>query len=271
MYAIHTNVGKNRKPLVNTLTNMFGHKPEYAGAPTFAYDFGTCKLDREGTVILAPSLNEQGADRLASLLAEHGFSCEIEQREDATDSSEIEQPTMTASDMNAECFAFTVRIPASTFEGGAFDRFHRLVDSKKQLICKALGTEELPIEEDGADYLLPWFESDSTPEERSAYEMFVQKLIELSNQLKRVVATEKDIVNEKYQFRCFLLRLGFIGAEYKEMRKVLMRNLTGNSAFHCGFDPRKEIKKEQAAAQPESADTALLPMVIAEPLLPMVI
>ena len=31
MYAIHTNVGKNRKPLVNTLTNMFGHKPEYAG------------------------------------------------------------------------------------------------------------------------------------------------------------------------------------------------------------------------------------------------
>ena len=40
--------------------------------------------------------------------------------------------------------------------------------------------------------------------------------------------------NEKYAFRCFLLRLGFIGAEYKAARKVLLRNLTGSSAFKSG-------------------------------------
>ena len=78
MYAIHTNVGKNRKPLVATLTNLFGYKPEYAGAPTFAYDFGTCKVDRYGTLILPRSLNAQGADRLASVLDDHGFECSIE-------------------------------------------------------------------------------------------------------------------------------------------------------------------------------------------------
>ncbi len=40
--------------------------------------------------------------------------------------------------------------------------------------------------------------------------------------------------NDKYAFRCFLLRLGFIGDEYKAARKILLGNLTGNSAFRHG-------------------------------------
>ena len=34
-----------------------------------------------------------------------------------------------------------------------------------------------------------------------------------------------------YAFRCFLLRLGFIGDEYKAARRVLLKNLTGNGAW----------------------------------------
>ena len=48
---------------------------------------------------------------------------------------------------------------------------------------------------------------------------------------KRVNAKEKDTDNEKYAFRCFLLRLGFIGDEYKIARKILLRNFSGSSAF----------------------------------------
>ncbi len=33
-----------------------------------------------------------------------------------------------------------------------------------------------------------------------------------------------------HAFRCFLLRLGFIGDEYKTTRKILLRNLTGSYA-----------------------------------------
>ena len=40
--------------------------------------------------------------------------------------------------------------------------------------------------------------------------------------------------NEKYAFRCFLLRLGMIGEEYKPVRRVLLRRLTGSSAFRHG-------------------------------------
>ncbi len=40
--------------------------------------------------------------------------------------------------------------------------------------------------------------------------------------------------NEKYAFRCFLLRLGFIGSEYKAERKILLKNLCGSSTFKNG-------------------------------------
>lgn len=52
----------------------------------------------------------------------------------------------------------------------------------------------------------------------------------MTNRQKRV-GTVKETDNEKYTFRCFLLRLGMIGTEYKITRKILLRNLTGNSAF----------------------------------------
>jgi hypothetical protein len=37
--------------------------------------------------------------------------------------------------------------------------------------------------------------------------------------------------NDKYTFRCWLLRLGLIGEEFKNCREHLMANLTGNSAW----------------------------------------
>ena len=58
---------------------------------------------------------------------------------------------------------------------------------------------------------------------------------------KRITAKEKEVDNEKYAFRCFLLRLGFIGAEHKQTRKILLRNLSGSSAFKAG--QKKEVQE----------------------------
>ncbi|WP_233276066.1 hypothetical protein [Schinkia azotoformans] len=57
---------------------------------------------------------------------------------------------------------------------------------------------------------------------------------------QRVNATEKQVDNEKYAFRCFLLRLGFVGSEFKTERKILLKNLSGNSAFKNGSPPKAE-------------------------------
>lgn len=66
------------------------------------------------------------------------------------------------------------------------------------------------------------------------YMHLVSALCEMARNAKRVTATEKEVDNEKYAFRCFLLRLGFIGAEYKVERKILLKNLTSSSAFKNG-------------------------------------
>jgi hypothetical protein len=49
-------------------------------------------------------------------------------------------------------------------------------------------------------------------------------------------------LDEKYAFRCFLLRLGFIGDEYKKSRKILLKNLSGSSAFKSGS--AKEVHED---------------------------
>ena len=64
-------------------------------------------------------------------------------------------------------------------------------------------------------------------------------LSETINTYYGICATVGEVVNEKYAFRCFLLRLGFIGDEYKQDRKILLENLEGSAAF-------KTKKEEQA-------------------------
>ena len=56
----------------------------------------------------------------------------------------------------------------------------------------------------------------------------------MAKKAKRVTLKDKEVENPKYAFRCFLLRLGLVGAEYKQDRKILLKNLTGSSAFKSG-------------------------------------
>jgi len=64
--------------------------------------------------------------------------------------------------------------------------------------------------------------------------VFITALCRMSNELKRANASEKEVDNEKYAFRCFLLRLGFIGENYKGVRKTLLSRLSGSAAFKSG-------------------------------------
>lgn len=115
-----------------------------------------------------------------------------------------------------------------------------LLAAKGGLIRKALGIADLPIEvtEDAVSF--PWFPELPEPEAVKAYTHFIAALGKMSKDLKRVSATEKPVDNEKYAFRCFLLRLGFIGNEYKAERKILLKNLSGNSSWKNGA-PEKEV------------------------------
>ena len=71
-------------------------------------------------------------------------------------------------------------------------------------------------------------------EEIEAYLKLIVALGEMAQNAKRVILKDKEVENQKYAFRCFLLRLGFVGPECKKERKVLLKNLAGSSAFKSG-------------------------------------
>ena len=80
----------------------------------------------------------------------------------------------------------------------------------------------------------PWLTEGIPAEDCMAYTRLIEAICRMAKEAKRVTAKEKETDNPKYAFRCFLLRLGFIGDEYKADRKILLRNLNGSSAFRTG-------------------------------------
>ena len=124
----------------------------------------------------------------------------------------------------------SISIPRSSMTDDQISNLKALVRSKRSLIQDALRTDSLEIIVDDEKISFPWFESDAEGMEN--YSIFITALCDTARKLHRVnTKEEKAVENKKYTFRCFLLRLGLIGDSYKEIRKVLLKNLSGSAAF----------------------------------------
>ena len=109
------------------------------------------------------------------------------------------------------------------------------IPAQHALIRKALGIVSTVYGWSEDEVWFPWWYTMPTLEETQAYVKFLAALCKLTVNAKRINDTgTREIENEKYAFRCFLLRLGFVGPECKEDRKILLRNFSGNSAFKKG-------------------------------------
>ena len=56
-------------------------------------------------------------------------------------------------------------------------------------------------------------------------------MCELAHEIKFASPKPQQTENEKYAFRCWLLRLGFIGEEFETAREILLRNMSGSAAW----------------------------------------
>ena len=224
--------GSDRKQLVAAIAQHSGEKPKYLGAPGFAYQVGGYTISVDGKVTIE---GNSTAAALIRFLREKGFQAEDPLADCIEDDAAEEQTE--ADEITGVC----ISMPRSLFTDSALENLKALVAAKGNLIKKALGTDELPIEVTDTKVSFPWFVGMPTPEEMKAYDSFICKLCEMARNAKRVNAKETDTDNEKYAFRCFLLRLGFIGAEFKTERKILLRNLTGSSAFRSGQPKEVEV------------------------------
>ena len=116
------------------------------------------------------------------------------------------------------------------FTEQSLNNLRHLVWAKSQLIKDAFDIKSLHIIIDKQHVSFDWFNQVS-PEDATAYQQFINKLVQYAQNHKRILSEPREEVNEKYAFRCFLLHLGFIGPEYKKQRKILLRNLQGSAAF----------------------------------------
>ena len=214
---------QDRKQLVKAISEFTGADAVYLRTPTYAYRIDYFTVTREGNLEFDDRADSEEIENLMEFLAERGFVAEN------ADTSE-EFPAAADSAAHSETVGLTVEVP---LDSTAVENLTKLLEAKGRLIRRALAVDSLPIEVTDSTVKFPWF-SECGADECKAYTHFVSALCELAANAKRVTAKEKETDNDKYAFRCFLLRLGFIGSEYKAERKILLRNLTGSSAFKNG-------------------------------------
>ena len=221
MEARYNLTGKERKALVKAIENIIHEPAVYKMTPTFEYTVGEFTIDKNGTVTCE---DRDTLERLIHNLIADGFRPE----ENITETpAQVEE---------SEVIGLTVEIPFDKVNVG---NLTKLLDAKGDLIKKALGISDIRIEKKEDRVTFPWF-TEVEPDAAMAYTNFIAALCKMSKEAKRVSATQKEVENEKYAFRCFLLRLGFIGTEYKQDRKILLKNLTGSAAFRDGKKASEE-------------------------------
>lgn len=203
---------KQRPKLAEEIATALHTVPCYQKAPSLAYKISDCTLEKNGTLRIPDSVDRETVNHLLEYLKEKGFTGETEQTEDR----------------------LTVSMPKESFTQGALENLAKLAENKGRLMARAFQADEirLTVTEDAVSF--PWFPFTANPDETAAYTEFVEKLCGMAKSMKRVSGKPTETDNDKYAFRCFLLRLGFIGDEYKAARKIFLRNLTGNSAFRHG-------------------------------------
>ena len=219
--VLHFNVkGESRKAMVTAIEKEIGGKARYLGVPSCAYEIGNYTVGRNGELEFGDfdDIDEVAPIVDACVMATGITPAEWEENKDA-------EETETEDTME-----LTVTLPFTKVNVG---NLTSLLEAKGRLIKDALGITDLRFEMNEDSVSFPWF-SKVEPEEAMTYTKFITAICEMTMKQKRITAKPKENENEKYAFRCFLLRLGFIGDEYKADRKLLLSKLNGSSAFKSG-------------------------------------
>ena len=212
--------GAERKELIKAISEILNTRPKYLGMPTASYDFGGLIVDKNGALNFEENVFPKDIENLLLKLQSKGFYAE--------DKDLPQEPVKVPQNEN---LGLTVAIPLEQVQ---IENLTAIISSKVDLIKKALGINDLPIIADTEKVSFPWFKENLDEASIQTYTRFIAALCKMSITQKRVQAKKKEVNNEKYAFRCFILRLGFIGTEFKEDRKLLLKNLEGSSAFRDG-------------------------------------
>jgi hypothetical protein len=211
--------GQERKAVMAVVAEALGGDVRYTGAPGFAYEACGWFADRDG-VLHSPELTVFDPS-IPTVLA-----------------------ALDAAGLTAE--GKMTLVVKTTLTEQMFVNLQNLIASKAALLQKALDIEEKPSVKAGeGEVVFPFWNATLDMDKIRTYLTLAWRLCEQANTLKRVSPKEKQVENEKYAFRCFLLRLGFIGQAYKTERKILTQNLSGNGAFKNGTPREAGVTEDE--------------------------
>ncbi|HAT1133993.1 TPA: hypothetical protein I8V45_000976 [Corynebacterium striatum] len=195
-----------RKKLADTIASHLGVRAEYTGTPTFDYQIGDARLDRDWTLHLPQDIN---AEALIEATQEAGFV-----------------PT-------SEEYGLTLAFPTTDWDEATAAKLEALLAAKGELIVKALGISATPMNLNAVEGTVEfaWFDQLPEAEVIEAASVLLQLMIEHAKTSTRISPKPPEPGNDKYAMRCWLLRLGMIGDNYKHVRRVLLANLEGNAAW----------------------------------------
>ena len=201
--------GNERKELVKAVSEIIGVPAEYQYMPTCAYKIGDFyTVTKEGNLEISDSADGKEVEMLIDELVHRGYDVPLDEEENG----------------------LTVEMPLELVDDATIDRLRKIVENKGELIKAAFKTDNLEIVAEADKICFPWFTVENDGD-ADAYCTFISMLCEFAKNQKRINNKPETTDNPKYTMRCYLLRLGMIGAKYKSARKALLRNLSGSSAF----------------------------------------
>ena len=203
--------GEKRKALVKAISEILEIPAEYQYMPTCAYKIGECyTVTKEGNLEISDSADSKETEHLMEELKKRGY--------DVPDTTEPESTKLT------------VQMPADFFTEHTLSNLRQICENKATLFKAAFQTDSLDIIPSDEKVEFPWFKVEQDGD-ADACCTFISMLCEFAKNQSRINRKPDTSDNPKYTMRCFLIRLGMVGAEFKAARKVILRHLSGNSAF----------------------------------------
>lgn len=228
---------------------------EYMGAPTFCYHVGQWVIDREGLVI-SPEVTLKEKESFGSILDNVKYAwARVEGNATVTLSMTNHNGNSLRNLVNllwckqslsqkslARKIGIIPESLVTTINAVPIDTLEDFAKVVNDGIDKGLIIGDCEVDFNMAEKTLSFsfFNASLDIDELFAFAAFCQQLSKQAIQQKFSSIKIREVVNEKYAMRCFLLKLGFIGEAYKVARKILLERLDGDAAY-------RTIEAKQAA------------------------
>ena len=260
-----------RKDMVKAISEHTMLRAMYMGMPSGAYQIGSITVNMDGTITCN---DEKTLENIRPLLIARGWlEAEPEYAIKPADSGTLAE-THTSS--------MSVSLPLPDWTVPQLINLLRMLCSKQYILNRMMQSDTIHIDETfitvitdsppvNADDLKEriqcandtesirgiTFENDNfifnvpscmnTPELQKTYTDLFTRILKCAKTASRVsIKQQVHHENEKYHANSWLMRMGFGGAQYKELRHTLMSHLNGYAAFKSTADMQAHRERQAA-------------------------